>query len=207
MLRHVAALAAACGLLGACTNDPGPDSPPAAVAAAAFREGGQPSITVMTMVNNRTGSGGHSALLIKASQTVIFDPAGSYRHDRVVERGDVIFGVTPRVLQSYKSAHARETFHVVSQEIPVSAAQAERALQLALANGSVAAALCTQATTGVMKQVPGFENIRSTYYPATFMEQVATLPGVRTTKLYEGDGGDIDDGVRAAAQAAAALSE
>ena len=103
---------------------------------AIYRHDAPPSITVLTVVSNRDGSGGHSALLIKGSQSVIFDPAGSYRHSKVVERGDVIYGVSPGRLQSYKSAHARSTFHVVSQEIPVSAAQAEQALRLAIANGS-----------------------------------------------------------------------
>ena len=201
MMRVFLALAAL-GLMAACSNDQGVDSPPELVAATAYRDSGQPSITVMTMVNNRTGAGGHSALLIKGSQTVIFDPAGSYRHSKVVERGDVIYGVSPRLLQSYKSAHARATFHVVSQEIPVSAAQAEQALRLAMTNGSVPGAFCTQATTGVMQGVDGFGNIRSTFYPATFMEQVASLPGVTTTRLYENDEGDIIDGVRAAELAA-----
>lgn len=189
-------------MLAACAADQSPDAPPAQVAAAAFREAGPKSITVMTMVNNRNGQGGHTALLIKGSQTVIFDPAGSFRHSKVVERGDVIYGVSPALLQSYKSAHARSTFHVVSQEIPVSAAQAERALQLAMSNGSVPSAYCTNATTALMRQVPGFDSIRSTFYPVQFMQQVAALPNVRTTRLYENDEGDIIDGVRAAELAA-----
>lgn len=172
------------------------------MASTAFREAGPKSLTVYTMVNNRTGSGGHTALKVTGSQTVIFDPAGSFRHARVVERGDVIFGVTPGLEQSYKSAHARSTFHVVSQEIPVTDAQAEQALQLVLNNGAVSAAFCANATTGILTQVDGFENIKRTFYPSNFMEQVAQLPGVKTTRHFENDEGDIIDGVRAAEQAA-----
>jgi hypothetical protein len=190
------ALALACVVAG-CSVDNSPDSSPAAVAAAAYRAEGPPTLTVFTMVNNRTGNGGHSSILVNASQQVIFDPAGSFRDPVLVERGDVLFGMTPGRIKSYKSAHARSTFHVVSQEIPVTAAQAERALQLVLANGAVPGAYCTQATTGILSQIPGFENIQRTFYPVKFMEQVATLPGVKTTRLYENDEGDVIDAVRA----------
>ena len=37
------------------------------------------SISLFTMVNNQNGRGGHSSLLIHASERVIFDPAGRVR--------------------------------------------------------------------------------------------------------------------------------
>ena len=197
MTRLLAGLCAL-ALLGACAPNVGSDSPPEAVAAAAFRADDPPSLTVFTMVNNRTGNGGHTSLMVNGSQRVIFDPAGSFRHPQVVERQDVLYGITPGKLRSYKSAHARSTFHVVSQEIPVTAAQAEEALRLVQANGSVAGAFCTNATTGVMRQIPGFQQIDQTYYPVMLMEQVSRLPGVTTTKLYENDDGDVIDAVQAA---------
>ena len=71
-------MALACvGLLAACANDTGIDNTPAEVAAAAYVAPGPRSITLMTMINNRTGSGGHTALVVNGSQQVIFDPAGS----------------------------------------------------------------------------------------------------------------------------------
>jgi hypothetical protein len=186
------------GLLSGCAADNSPDSPPEAVAAAAFREQGQKSLTIFTMVNNRTGSGGHTALMVKGSQTVIFDPAGSFRDPRVVERGDVLYGMSPNWVNSYKSAHARSTFHVVSQEIPVTDAQAERALQLVTGNGAVPGAYCTNATTAILRQIDGFGGVQRTFFPVKFMKQIATLPGVKTTKYYENDEGDVIDAVRAA---------
>jgi hypothetical protein len=192
----------AAGFLVACSNDTAPDSPPERAASAAFREAGPKSLTVFTMVNNRTGSGGHTALMVKGSQTVIFDPAGSYRHSKVVERGDVIFGASPALVRSYKSAHARSTFHVVSQEIPVTDAQAEQALRLVLSNGSVPGAYCANATTGILTNVDGLNGIQRTFYPVNLMEQIAKMPGVKTTRHYENDEGDIIDGVRAAELAA-----
>lgn len=184
-------------LVAGCAVDNSPDSTPEAVAAAAFREDGPKTLTVFTMVNNRTGSGGHTALMVKGSQTVIFDPAGSFRDERVTERGDVLYGMSPNWVQSYKSAHARSTFHVVSQEIPVTAAQAERALQLVTTNGSVPGAFCANATTGILRQIEGFGNIDKTFYPVKFMEQIGARPGVKTTKYYENDEGDVIDAVRA----------
>lgn len=188
----------AAALVAACAANVGPpDSSPEVVAAAAFREGGPKTITVLTMVNNRTGAGGHTALMVKGSQTVIFDPAGSFRDERIIERGDVLFGMSPNWVRSYKSAHARASHHVVSQEITVTAAQAEKALQLVLANGAVPAAYCANSTTAILRQVPGFEGINHTFYPVKVMNQFATLPGVRTTKLYENDDGDVIDAVEA----------
>jgi len=153
-------------------------------------------------VNNRTGKGGHSAMKVKASQTVIFDPAGSYRHKKIAERGDVIFGVRPWLEQSYKSAHARSTYHVVSQEVPLSDAQAEQVLQLVLSNGAVPASYCANATTGILTQVDAFSGLERTFFPTNLMDQVSRMPGVKTTRYYENDNGDIDDGVRAAEAAA-----
>jgi hypothetical protein len=190
------ALALAC-VVASCSVDNSPDSSPQIVANAAYRAEGPPSLTVFTMVNNRTGKGGHTSLLVNGSQQVLFDPAGSFRDPLLVERGDVIYGMTPGRIKTYKSAHARSTFHVVSQEIPVTAAQAERALQLVTTNGSVPGAYCANATTAIMAQIPGFENTQRTFYPVKFMEQVATFPGVKTTRLYEDDNGDVIDAVRA----------
>jgi len=185
-------------LLAGCSVDNSPDSSAAEVAQAAYRSSEQPSLTIFTMVNNRTGQGGHTALMVNGSQRVIFDPAGSFRDARVTERGDVLYGITPGWLNAYKSAHARVSHHVVSQEIPVTAAQAERALRLVQANGPVPGAFCAQSTTGILEQIEGFGGIKRTFYPVNLMEQVALLPNVRTNKLYENDSGDVIDAVQAA---------
>ena len=123
--------------VAACANDTGIDSTVSEVAGAAYAASGPKTLTLLTMVNNRSGSGGHTALIVNGSQQVIFDPAGSFRDPRVTERGDVLYGMSPAWIQAYKSAHARSTFHVVSQEITVSDAQAEQVLNLVMANGQV----------------------------------------------------------------------
>ncbi|KAJ02224.1 hypothetical protein [Sulfitobacter mediterraneus] len=196
MTRYFAGLALV-ALLAGCAADTSPDSPIEAVQAAAYQAPGPKTLTVFTMVNNRTGSGGHTALMVNGSQRVIFDPAGSFRDPRVTERGDVLYGVTPGWLQAYKSAHARSTYHVVSQEFVVTPEQAEKALRLVQANGAVPGAFCANATTGILSQIDGFEGVKQTFYPVKLMEQIETFPGVRTTRLYENDAGDVIDAVKA----------
>lgn len=171
------------------------NAPEEVIRAKAYRHSGPPSITVVTMVNNRSGNGAHSALLINGSQRVMFDPAGSFQNDVVPERDDVLFGMSPRVLAAYKSAHARSTYHVVSQTMEVTPEQAEIALRLVQQHGPTARSFCTQSTTGILRQVPGFETIKTTFFPTNLMRQIAARPGVVTDKYFEDDEGSIIDGV------------
>lgn len=194
MIKPFFALAVVAVVLAGCAEK-GKESPPEEISAALFASDGPPKLTVITMVNNRTGGGAHTALLIEGSQSVIFDPAGSFVHARVPERGDVLYGMSPRWAQAYKSAHARSDFHVVSQELTVTPAQAERALQLVQARGSVASAHCAHATSGILGQIPGFQSIRQGYFPLKLMEQVEQIAGVKTTRLFEDDDGNVLDGI------------
>ena len=195
--RNGIAIALVLGLAG-CAADPTGDSSPQEVQAAAYVPKDGPKLTLITVVNNTSGAGGHSALMVTGSQQVIFDPAGSFRHPELVERGDVLYGITPGWVKAYKSAHARSTYHVVTQEISVSAAQAERALQLVQANGAVGSAFCANATSGILRQVPGFEDINVTFFPINLQEQVEARPGVKTDRYYEDDDGNVVDGIQPA---------
>lgn len=167
-----------------------PDASPEAVAQAAYRHDGPPAITLYTMVSNNSGAGAHSSLMINASERVIFDPAGSVRHSRLAERGDVLYGVTPEIARFYELAHARETYHVVVQRLEVSPEVAEQALQLARTNGRVAQAFCTMATSGLLRQLPGFDGIGQTFFPLGLLEDFERLPGVETRRVYDNDGDD-----------------
>jgi len=148
------------------------------------------------MKNTGSDNGAHSGLLINASQRVIFDPAGSFAVSTLPERNDVIFGMTPRMEAFYASFHARETYYVIAQRIEVPAAVAEQALQLALANGPVPKAGCTRATSALLRQLPGFETIRPTFFPDNLYDAVAKLPNVETKTYREND----DDDKRIAAR-------
>lgn len=198
-MRRILLLFAILATLSACAGSSFDDASALEVAKAAYIPAGPPKLTLVTVVNNKTGSGGHSALIVSASQQVIFDPAGSFRLPEATERGDVLYGMTPGWIKAYKSAHSRSTYHVVTQEIEVTSAQAETALQLVQSNGAVGSAFCANATSSVLRQVSGFESVSVTFYPVKLMEQFEAFPGVKTDRYYEDDDGNVVDGIRAAA--------
>lgn len=155
-----------------------------------YRHDGPPALTLFTVINNRSGSGAHTALMVNGSQRVLFDPAGSFAHETIPERNDVIFGVTPAIKRFFVGAHARITFHVVEQTVVVSPEVAEAALRAVIENGSVPSAACARSTSAILRNLPGFEGISSTLFPKKLMEQFAQLPSVTTEKFYENDDGD-----------------
>ena len=177
-------------------------APDDVVNAKIYRGTGQKSITLYTMINVWSGNGAHSSLLIDASQRVMFDPAGSFKHETIPGRNDVLFGISPRVEEFYVSYHARQTYYVEGQRILVSDEIAERALQLVMANGAVPKSACALAVSKVLRDIPGFENIRRTISPTRIRDDFAKIPGVVTT-IYRED--DADDKSIAAAQIDAAL--
>lgn len=182
--------------LAACTAEPiwAPDE---AVSRAVYRHDGPPSITLVTMINNRSKEGAHSALLINASQRVIFDPAGSWWHRNAPERNDLHYGMRPILLDFYIDYHARETYHVVMQRKVVSPEVAERALQLAQGYGAVPKARCGSATSAILGQLPGFEGVRQSWYPGRIMKSFEKLPGVETTRYFDDDSDDNGGVLRA----------
>jgi hypothetical protein len=154
-------------------------------------------LALYTMVNNRHGAGEHTALLINGSQRVVFDPAGTLVHEVLIEKDDVLYGMTPRVLDFFTRAHARKSFHVVIQEIDVTPEVAEIALNLARSNGPVRSAFCASATSSLLRKVPGFETMPSTMRPNKLRDAFGQLPGVRERALYEYDDDDKTVALRA----------
>ncbi|OSQ51038.1 hypothetical protein [Marivita geojedonensis] len=167
-----------------------PDASPEVISSASYRHEGPTALTLYTMINNRSGAGAHTSLMINGSQRVIFDPAGTVRLRAVPERDDVLYGITPGVADFYARAHARKTYHVVIQTIEVPPEVAERALRLAVANGPVASAQCALSTAAILRQLPGFESVGSTWFPKRLMDDFEKLPGVTTTRIFENDDDD-----------------
>lgn len=167
-----------------------PPVPDDVVAKSVYRHGGAPELVLYTMISNSSGAGAHSSLLINGSQRVIWDPAGSFRDPKIVAKNDVVYGVTPQVEDAYVRFHARETYHVVVQRLPVTADVAEAVLKRVLTHGQAQAATCANTTSTILSQVPGFEAISVTWYPIKLMEQFRALPGVTEKALYEYDDGD-----------------
>jgi len=160
------------------------------VTRAAYRHDGPPRLTVYTMINNRSGAGAHSSLMINGPQRVIFDPAGSFNSLRSLpERDDVLYGITPAVADVYTRYHARKTYHVRIQRIDVSPELAARALALVEANGPVPSAQCSLATSRILGELfPG--QVRTSWFPNRTADDFARIPGVTEETLYEYDSDD-----------------
>lgn len=169
-------------------------APQEAVDAARFVAEPPTSITLYTVINNRSGAGAHSGLLINASQQVMFDPAGTWQHPRIPERNDVHYGITPRIVNFYIDYHARETFRVIEQTVVVSPQVAELVKQRAEAYGAVPKAQCSNSISSILNGVPGFESLGSTWYPKKLSEAFGKLPGVRSRSITD-DSADKNHGV------------
>ncbi len=157
------------------------------VAAKRYVHDGPPTLTLFTVISNRSGAGAHLGLMINGSQRVLFDPAGTFQHPNIPERNDVHYGITPAVVDFYIDYHARITHHVVRQDLVVSPEVAEQAIRLVEAYGAVPKAFCTKSITDILRQLPGFESIPSTFFPKKAMEAFGRLPGVTTQTFYDDD--------------------
>ena len=179
--------------LAACGAEPvwAPDE---AVARARYVSNEPTSLTLYTVVSKRNGTGGHSALMINASQRVLFDPAGSFKVGSVPERNDLLYGITERMRKLYIDYHARDTYDVLAQTIQVSPAVAEQALREAQSYGAVNKAFCGNSVSDILKDLPGFENTPRTFSPVRISEAFAAHPGVMTHLYRDGDQ-DIQTGI------------
>lgn len=152
-----------------------------------YRHPGPSILTLYTVKNSSSQNGAHTALLINASERVIFDPAGTFGHESIPERNDVVFGVTPRVEEFYTSYHARASYYVIKLHKEVTPEVAEAVYSRALVSGPVAKANCTRVTSSMLQDVPGFESLRTTWFPDNLMEQFVALPNVTSEFHYEDD--------------------
>ncbi len=162
-------------------------APDEVVKARRFVSPGPTQLRLYTVRNSGSGNGAHTALLIDASERVLFDPAGSFKANTVPERNDVLHGFSPAVESAYRSYHARTGYHVIWQTLPVTPGVAEQALKLAQANGAVPQAGCARATSAILRQLPGFGDIGQTWFPDNLEAAFAQLPGVTTEELREFD--------------------
>lgn len=176
-------------ILSGCAAPNQPFASDEEIAAVSFRNEGPRELKLLTMVSTRSGAGAHTSLLIDASERVMFDPAGSFKARGIPERNDVLYGITPAAEQAYIGAHARSTHYVIIQTVQVTPEQAELAYRLAKQEGPVAGAFCANATSSILRQIPGFESISTTFYPVNLSKQFGEIPGVVTTEYRE----DEDD--------------
>ncbi|MCP5039040.1 MAG: hypothetical protein GY945_15715 [Rhodobacteraceae bacterium] len=185
MLRIVFVLVAL-ALLSACGADPKWASDEAVENAVYIHEG-PTTLTLFTVISNRSGSGAHAGLLINGSQRVLFDPAGTWHHPNLPERNDVHFGITDPAVDFYIDYHSRVTYHTIRQDIQVSPEVAEAALRAARNYGAVPKAMCTQSISSILRTLPGFESLPQTLFPKNLAEAFRELPGVTEQTFYDDD--------------------
>ena len=188
--------------LAACGTAEPVWAPDDLVARSIYVHDGPPMLTLYTMKNVQSGNGAHTSVLINASQRVMWDPAGTFSNPAIPERNDVIFGMNPRIEQFYTSYHSRATYYTIKQAVQVSPQVAEMALQAVMAYGAVPKATCTRSTSKILQRLPGFEQIKVSFFPNNLSDQFAEIPGVVTTTHRENDS---DDKSVAAAQIDAAI--
>lgn len=173
-------LLAACGADNIWASDE-------AVRGARYVSNEQPSITLFTVIGIPRGEGGHSALMINGSQRVIYDPAGSWNHPRIPERHDVLYGITDNFKNFYIDYHARSTYWVAEDTVPVSREVADLAIRRAEANGSANKSFCAVETGTVLRGVPGFEGAPTGFSPLKLRNWFLTLPNVQSKRHQDGD--------------------
>ena len=152
----------------------------AEVANARYVEGPPATITLITSINGRSGSGAHSALLINGSERVLYDPAGSWEltNGGAPERADLHYGMTPGALSSYMKFQSDGVFHVIAQTVIVSQSVADQAIAAAVAQGAAPKADCSNSISSILHKVPGFEAVPGTFFPKGLSRGMANVPGV-----------------------------
>ena len=150
-----------------------------------FKNNEPASITLLTMINNHTGFGGHSALLINANERILFDPAGTFVHPQIPERHYVLYGISDAALERYVDYHARPSIHVVIQKIEVDPKIALDISKKVQNYGPVQDMMCSFAISDILSKNTIFRAIPKTIFPKNTMNSFANLKN--SNKLYKKD--------------------
>lgn len=186
MRRLLLALALPALLSGCGMNAESVWSSDAVVARARYADPASPPMLALVTVRNEDGgSGAHTALLINASERVLYDPYGGWTDPGVAERNDVLHGFSPEAEARYLNYQAQDGYYYVRQEIAVSPEVAEAALRAAQAKGPAGMAMCTNAVADVLRGLPGFESVGSAWFPEALSNRFGRLPGVTTVEVHQ----------------------
>lgn len=164
----------------------------AEVASARYVAGPPATITLITSINGRSGSGAHSGLLINGAERVLYDPAGSWEvlNGGAPEREDLHYGMSPPYLASYLKFQSDSVFHVIVQTMVVPQSVADQAIANAVALGSAPKADCSHSIYLILHNLPGFEAMPNTFFPKALSRGMAKLPGVTEQTLEDFSAGE-----------------
>jgi hypothetical protein len=172
-------------LIASCTTKKVTWAPTDEIIKATYQTNEPSSITLLTMINNTTGIGGHSALLINSKERVLFDPAGTFKHPQIPERHDVFFGMNDTAVERYIDYHARPTIHVVMQNIEIDLKTAIELTNLIKNYGPVQDMMCSYAISEILTELHDFKTIPKSFFPKIIMKNFSKLDGVTTIKVYD----------------------
>ena len=172
-------------LIASCTTKKVTWAPEDEILIASYQNNEPNSITLLTMINNTTGIGGHSALLINSKERVLFDPAGTFKHPQIPERHDVFFGMNDTAVEKYIDYHARPTIHVVMQNIEIDLKTAVELTSLVKNYGPVQDMMCSYAISEILNELHDFKTIPKSFFPKKIMKSFSKLEGVTTIKVYD----------------------
>lgn len=144
---------------------------------ARYVHNGPPALMLITTVHAQKRSGAHSALMINADERVLFDPSGLLEYP-MVERNDVMFGITPKMADLFVRAHVGRKYEATVQYIEVDAKTAAMVKNMVMENGPARPATCTLTVSSILKEVPGFEDIKPTWFPKNLSRQFGQMDGV-----------------------------
>lgn len=163
---------------------------PEQIAGARYVSPEPPSVTLMSMVNTKSGRSAHSGLLINGSQQVLYDPAGTFSHSDLPRAGDIHYGMTPRFVDYYERYHARFDYFVEAQKVPVTREAADRIIANAQARGGSFKLECALTAAAVLQPVPPFDQyVHTTLFPESLRQDFARIPGMKAHYVYENDVG------------------
>lgn len=148
-----------------------------------------PSVTLLSMINARSGRSAHAGLLINGSEQVLYDPAGTFTHPDLPRRGDIHYGMTPRYIDYYERYHARFDYFVEAQKVPVSRETADQIIANAQARGQALKMMCALDVADVLRPVPQFQGVTRGFFPEGLRRDFETMPGVEDSYVYESDVG------------------
>ena len=165
------------------------------VNAAFYHHGGPPQIALLSMVSTGNDVSEHAGIMVNGSQRILYDPAGTYDSSQVPNwkafprRNDIHYGLTDRAFLQYKRFHARVGYYVHQQTVTVPLEVANRAIRLCEERGETKFLFCAQSASWVLKQLPGFTHIKSTFSPENLRRDFAKVAGVVDSELHESDAG------------------
>ena len=102
----------------------------------------------------------------------------------LAERGDVIHGANPAIVDSYIGYHTCNTHDTMAQPRNVDAV-ATGLLTRVMHHGPVMQSLCAQSVSALLRSTAGFEGIRPTFFPKTLMDSFAAQTGLRTARFSQ----------------------